>query len=128
MRVLFRSAGTAALGRRKAYAHRAFGRFGHQLANPFGGVRSHVQGGRSGAGRGAHHSIPSSSFASSDIFCGSPGGSHTRLTSAWPTPGPAPTRNSTSPGMVSGTGQGGVASDIDIGRAAGRDKWYKNGT
>src|SRR3546814_13950055 len=33
-------AGTAALGRRKAYAHRAFGRYGHQLANPFGGVRS----------------------------------------------------------------------------------------
>src|SRR3546814_9810990 len=26
-------AGTAALGRRKAYAHRAFGRFGHQLAD-----------------------------------------------------------------------------------------------
>src|SRR3546814_2062361 len=54
--------------------------------------------------------MPSSRFASSDSFCGSQGGSHTRLTSAWPTPGTAPTRNSTSPGMDSATGQCGVVS------------------
>src|SRR3546814_3982931 len=63
-------------------------------------------------GEGIAYNIPSSSRASSLIFCGDQGGSQTRLTSASPTPGTAPTRSSTSAGIDSATGQCGVVSVI----------------
>src|SRR5687768_18178055 len=40
--------------------------------------------GAAGGGGGFAHSIPSSSLASSLIFCGSQGGSQTSSTSEWP--------------------------------------------
>src|SRR3546814_197503 len=63
-------------------------------------------------GEGIAYNIPSSSRASSLIFCGDQGGSQTRLTSASPTPGTAPTRSSPSAGIDSATGQCGVVSVI----------------
>src|SRR3546814_7116013 len=63
-------------------------------------------GGRSSSSKPAGiHNIPSSSLASSLIFCGSHGGSQIRSTSAVAIPGTEPTRSSTSPGIDSATGQ-----------------------
>ena len=100
----------AAARGRQLDADRALGRARHQLGDP------RLGGGGEGDGGGAqargHQSIPNSSRASSDIFCGSQGGSQTSSTSASPMPGTAPTRSSTSPGMDSATGQCGVVSVI----------------
>src|SRR6476469_1274512 len=102
---------TAAARGRQLDADRAAGCAGHQLGNAR--FRARSQRDRRGACaqfRFLVHSIPNSSRASSLIFDGSHGGSHTRLTTESRMPGTDITRSSTSCGIDSATGQCGVVS------------------
>src|SRR5205085_5948182 len=105
----------AAAGGGELDPERSLRRTRHQRGNPRlrgGGEGERGRARAAGGGGLRHHSIPSSSLASSVIFCGSQGGSQTSSTSASPTPGTAPTRSSTSPGIDSATGQCGVVRVI----------------